>query len=79
MSGRRRRQDGVMSVVFPPNVTSGVISGLSRASYLFQVYATVVVDGDAVHGERSLLSGDSFISVEGKKLEPYMEGQICSS
>ena len=67
MSGRRRRQDGVaMSVVFPPNTTSGVISGLSRATYQFQVYATVVVDGEAVPGERSLLGEDSTLAVGGE-------------
>ena len=66
VSGRRRRQDGVMSLVFPPSATSGVISGLSRATYQFQVYATVVVDGEAVPGERSLLGEDSTLAVGGE-------------
>ena len=73
MSGRRRRQDGVMSVVFPPSATSGVISGLSRATYQFQVYATVVIaEGLISVGERSLLNKDSIISVEGEDSYSWM-------
>ena len=70
MSGHRRRQDGVMSVVFLPSATSGVIGGLSRATYQFQVYATVVVEGELLQGERSPLDENSMISVEGENLEP---------
>ena len=77
MSGRGRRQDGVMSFVFPPNVTSGVIGGLSRANYQFQVYATVVVEGEALQGERSPLDEDSMISVEGENLNP--RARFCNT
>ena len=69
LSGFQRRQNEVMSVVFPPSSTSGVISGLrSGATYQFQVYATIVVDGRAVTGERSPLKEDSMIRVEGEIL-----------
>ena len=53
-SQRRRRQDGAMSTQFPSTATSGVIAGLdSPATYQFQVFATVTVDGTSLEGERS--------------------------
>ena len=53
-SQRRRRQDEAMSAQFPSTATSGVIAGLeSTATYLFQVFATVIVDGTSLEGERS--------------------------
>ena len=53
-SQRRRRQDGTMSAQFPSNVTSGVIAGLdSPATYQFQVFANVTVDGTSLQGNRS--------------------------
>ena len=53
-SQRRRRQDGTMSAQFPSNAMSGVIAGLdSPATYQFQVFATVTVDGTSLQGERS--------------------------
>ena len=43
-----------MSVQFPSTATSGVIAGLdSTATYQFQVFATVTVDGRPLQGERS--------------------------
>ena len=53
-SQRRRRQDRTMSAQFPSTATSGVIAGLdSTATYKFQVFATVTVDGRPLQGERS--------------------------
>ena len=53
-SQRRRRQDEAMSAQFPSTATSGVIAGLdSTATYQFQVFATVTVDGTPLEGERS--------------------------
>ena len=45
-----------MSLQFPSTATSrsGVIAGLdSTATYQFQVFATVTVDGTSLEGERS--------------------------
>ena len=65
-SQRRRRQDGAMSVQFPTTATSGVIAGLdSTATYQFQVFATVTVDGTQVEGER-ISSPTSFV-IDGKE------------
>ena len=51
-SQRRRRQDGTMSTQFPSTATSGVIAGLdSTATYQFQVFATITVDGTPLQGE----------------------------
>ena len=53
-SQRRRRQDGAMSAQFPSTATSGVIAGLdSTATYQFQVFANVTVNGTSLEGERS--------------------------
>ena len=53
-SQRRRRQDGTMSTQVPSTTTSGVIAGLdSTATYQFQVFATVTVDGIPLEGEIS--------------------------
>ena len=53
-SQRHRRQDGAMSAQFPSTATSGVIAGLdSPATYQFQVFATVTVDGTSLEGNRS--------------------------
>ena len=52
-SQRRRRQDGAMSAQFPSTATSGMIAGLdSTATYQFQVFATVTVDGIPLEGEK---------------------------
>ena len=51
-SQRRRRQDGTMSAQFPSTATSGVIAGLnSPATYQFQVFANVTIDGTSLEGE----------------------------
>ena len=48
------QQDGAMSAQFPSNATSGVIAGLdSTATYQFQVFANVTVDGTSLEGEIS--------------------------
>ena len=53
-SQRRRRQDGAMSVQFPSTATSGVIAGLdSTATYQFQVFANIIVDGILLQGNGS--------------------------
>ena len=53
-SQHRRRHDGTMSVQFPSYASSGVIAGLdSTASYQFQVFATITVDGTSLEGEIS--------------------------
>ena len=49
-----QRRDGEMSVIFPAPVTSGVISNLNaNGIYQFQVFATVIVKGSLLDGERS--------------------------
>ena len=53
-SQHHRRQDGTMSTQFPSTATSGVIAGLdSTATYQFQVFATITVDGTPLEGKRS--------------------------
>ena len=48
------QQDGAMSAQFSFTATSGVIAGLdSTATYQFQVFANVTVDGTSLEGERS--------------------------
>ena len=65
-SQRRRRQHGAMSVQFPSTATSGVIAGLdSTATYQFQVFATVTVDGTQVEGER--ISSPTTFFIDGKE------------
>ena len=51
-SQRHRRQDEAFTVRFPSYALSGVIAGLdSTATYQFQVFATVTVDGTSLKGE----------------------------
>ena len=53
-SQRRRRQDEAMSAQFPSTATSGAIDGLdSPATYQFQVFANVTVNGTSLEGNRS--------------------------
>ena len=53
-SQRHRRQDEEMSAQFPSTATSGVIAGLdSPATYQFQVFTNVTVDGTSLEGNRS--------------------------
>ena len=49
-------QDGqVMSAMFPPSATFGVIAGLNSATnYQFQVFASVTMDYITLEGERSI-------------------------
>ena len=54
VSQRRKRQEEEEEMVFPGTVTSAVISGLdSSFNYQFQVFATVIVNGQTLEGERS--------------------------
>ena len=47
-----QQSDGAFSIPFPSYATSGVISGLdSPATYQFQVFATVTVDGTSLEGK----------------------------
>ena len=53
VSQRRKRQEEE-EIVFPGTVTSAVITGLdSSFNYQFQVFATVIVNGETLEGERS--------------------------
>ena len=66
VSGSSKRQDGEMRSVFPATATSGVIDGLeSEATYMFQVLASAVVEGEEVVGDRSLLTEDSLFEMRG--------------
>ena len=54
LSQRRKRQEEEKEMVFPGTVTSAVITGLdSSFNYQFQVFATVIVNGETLEGERS--------------------------
>ena len=54
VSQRRKRQEDEEEMVFPGTVTSAVITGLdSSVNYQFQVFATVIVNGQTLEGERS--------------------------
>ena len=57
VSQRRKRQEKEEEeeeMVFPGTVTSAVITGLdSSVNYQFQVFATVIVNGRILEGERS--------------------------
>ena len=51
---RKRQEEEEEEMVFPGTVTSAVITGLdSSFNYQFQVFATAIVDGQALEGERS--------------------------
>ena len=51
---RKRQEEEEEEMVFPGTVTSAVITGLdSSFNYQFQVFATVIVDGQTLEGERS--------------------------
>ena len=54
VSQRRKRQEEEEEMVFPGTVTSAVITGLdSSFNYQFQVFATVIANGQTLEGERS--------------------------
>ena len=50
----KRQEEGEMMIIVPGSVTSIVISGLDPSfNYQFQVFATVILDGQTVNGDRS--------------------------
>ena len=54
VSQRRKRQEEEEEMVFPGTVTSAVITGLdSSFNYQFQVFATVIANGQTLEGEGS--------------------------
>ena len=56
----KRQDEGEMMIIVPGSVTSIVITGLDPLfNYQFQVFATVIVDGET-------LNGDSSNTVSGK-------------
>ena len=51
---RKRQEEEEEEMVFPGTVTSAVITGLdSSFNYQFQVFATVIVNGQTLEGEGS--------------------------
>ena len=53
----KRQEEGEMMIIVPGSVTSIVITGLDPSfnfNYQFQVFATVIVDGRTVEGDRSI-------------------------
>ena len=51
---RRKRHEESEMIIVPGSVTSIVITGLDPSfNYQFQVFATVIVDGETVNGDRS--------------------------
>ena len=62
VSQRRKRQEEEEEMVFPGTVTSAVITGLdSSFNYQFQVFATVIVNGETLEGNRSSADATSKI------------------
>ena len=54
VSQRRKRHEESEMIIVPGSVTSIVITGLVPSfNYQFQVFATVIVDGQAVNGDSS--------------------------
>ena len=50
----KRQEEGEMMIIVPGSVTSIVITGLDPSfNYQFQVFATVILDGQTVNGDRS--------------------------
>ena len=50
----KRQEEGEMMIIVPGSVTSIVITGLDPSfNYQFQVFATVIVDGQPVNGDMS--------------------------
>ena len=50
----KRQEEGEMMRTVPGSVTSIVITGLNPSfNYQFQVFATVIVDGETVNGDSS--------------------------
>ena len=54
VSQRRKRHEESEMIIVPGSVTSIIITGLDPSfNYQFQVFATVIVDGETVNGDRS--------------------------
>ena len=54
VSQRRKRHEESEMIIVPGSVTSIVITGLDPSfNYQFQVFATVIVDGQTLEGDRS--------------------------
>ena len=50
----KRQEEGEMMIIVPGSVTSIVITGLNPSfNYQFQVFATVILDGQLVNGDIS--------------------------
>ena len=58
-----KRQEGEMMIIVPGSVTSIVITGLDPSfNYQFQVFATVIIEGQPLDGDRS----NTVATVRGK-------------
>ena len=56
----KRQEKEEEEMVFPGTVTSAVITGLdSSVNYQFQVFATVILNGQSLEGERSTAEATS--------------------
>ena len=59
----KSQDEGEMMIIVPGSVTSIVITGLDPSfNYQFQVFATVIVDGETLEGDRS----NTVATVRGK-------------
>ena len=60
----KRQDEGDVMIVVPGSVTSIVITGLDQSNfnYQFQVFATVIIDGQPVNGD----SSNTVTTVSGK-------------
>ena len=59
----KRQEDGEMMIIVPGSVTSIVITGLNPSfNYQFQVFATIIVGGQTLEGDRS----NTVATVRGK-------------
>ena len=57
---KRQEEEEEEEMVFPGTVTSAVITGLdSSVNYQFQVFATVILNGQSLEGERSTAEATS--------------------
>ena len=58
----KRQEEGEMMIIVPGSVTSIVITGLDPSfNYQFQVFATVIIDGQTLEGDRSNTTNTSKI------------------
>ena len=60
----KRQDEGEMMIIVPGSVTSIVITGLdpSNFNYQFQVFVTVIIDGQTLNGD----SSNTVTTVSGK-------------